>query len=57
MKDGRHVTTVRTQDTDTDQVVRAMVGRELSAYYPPRARPEDIGEVRLTVTGGGKTGS
>ncbi|MGE6738118.1 ATP-binding cassette domain-containing protein, partial [Streptomyces sp. NPDC059900] len=27
--------------------------RELSAYYPPRARPDDIGEVRLTVTGGG----
>ncbi|MGW6020389.1 sugar ABC transporter ATP-binding protein [Streptomyces sp. NPDC055099] len=53
LKDGRHVTTVRTQDTDTDQVVRAMVGRELSAYYPPRARPDDIGEVRLTVTGGG----
>ncbi|WP_406340024.1 sugar ABC transporter ATP-binding protein [Streptomyces sp. NBC_00649] len=53
LKDGRHVTTVRTEDTDTDQVVRAMVGRELSAYYPPRARPGEAGDVRLTVRGGG----
>ncbi|MFD9903286.1 sugar ABC transporter ATP-binding protein [Streptomyces sp. NPDC059063] len=53
LKDGRHVTTAATARTDPDQVVRAMVGRELSAYYPPRARPEDIGDVRLTVRGGG----
>ncbi|MFF1394879.1 sugar ABC transporter ATP-binding protein [Streptomyces sp. NPDC058287] len=53
LKDGRHVTTVRTEDTDTYQVVRAMVGRELSAYYPPRARPGERGDVRLTVRGGG----
>ncbi len=52
LKDGRHVTTVPTARTDTDQVVRAMVGRELSAYYPPRARPDDIGDVRLNVRGG-----
>ncbi|WP_330177262.1 sugar ABC transporter ATP-binding protein [Streptomyces sp. NBC_01498] len=53
LKDGRHVTTVRTADTTPDAVVRAMVGRELTAYYPPRARPGEIGGVRLTVTGGG----
>ncbi|MDQ8702731.1 sugar ABC transporter ATP-binding protein [Streptomyces sp. LHD-70] len=53
LKDGRRVTTTRTADTDTDRVVRAMVGRELSAYYPPRARPEELGALRLTVTGGG----
>ncbi|MFH9069877.1 sugar ABC transporter ATP-binding protein [Streptomyces alboflavus] len=53
LKDGRHVTTVRTEDTDTDRIVRAMVGRELSAYYPPRARPEEVGETRLAVRGGG----
>ncbi|MGW6775126.1 sugar ABC transporter ATP-binding protein [Streptomyces sp. NPDC055037] len=53
LKDGRRVTTVRTAETTTDEVVRAMVGRELTDYYPPRARPEEIGAERLTVTGGG----
>ncbi|MGW2513778.1 sugar ABC transporter ATP-binding protein [Streptomyces scopuliridis] len=53
LKDGRRVTTLRTADTNADEVVRAMVGRELTAYYPPRARPEEIGAERLTVTGGG----
>ncbi|MCX4825438.1 sugar ABC transporter ATP-binding protein [Streptomyces sp. NBC_01142] len=52
LKDGRRVSTLRTQDTDAGQVVRAMVGRELTAYYPPRARPEEIGPERLTVTAG-----
>ncbi|MFE0171257.1 sugar ABC transporter ATP-binding protein [Streptomyces sp. NPDC059002] len=53
LKDGRHVMTVPTDRTDPDQVVRAMVGRELSAYYPPRASPGDLGDARLTVRGGG----
>ncbi|MFE2745047.1 sugar ABC transporter ATP-binding protein [Streptomyces scopuliridis] len=52
LKDGRRVTTLRTADTNADEVVRGMVGRELTAYYPPRARPEEIGAERLTVTGG-----
>ncbi|WP_326613164.1 sugar ABC transporter ATP-binding protein [Streptomyces scopuliridis] len=53
LKDGRRVTTLRTAETTADEVVRGMVGRELTAYYPPRARPEEIGAERLTVTGGG----
>ncbi|MFE7571802.1 sugar ABC transporter ATP-binding protein [Streptomyces sp. NPDC057539] len=53
LKDGRRVTTLRTAETNADEVVRGMVGRELTAYYPPRARPEEIGAERLTVTGGG----
>ncbi|MGW0549666.1 sugar ABC transporter ATP-binding protein [Streptomyces altiplanensis] len=53
LKDGRRVTTLRTEDTRVDEVVRAMVGRDLGSYYPPRARPEEIGEARLTLTGGG----
>ncbi|MCT2591730.1 sugar ABC transporter ATP-binding protein [Streptomyces sp. N2-109] len=53
LKDGRHVITARTAETDTDQVVRAMVGRELGAYYPPRAEPGEWGDAVLTVTGGG----
>ncbi|RFU82334.1 sugar ABC transporter ATP-binding protein [Streptomyces triticagri] len=55
LKDGRHITTVPTAETDTDQVVRAMVGRELGTYYPPRARPEEIGDAALTVRGAGNT--
>ncbi|MFE4537312.1 sugar ABC transporter ATP-binding protein [Streptomyces scopuliridis] len=53
LKDGRRVTTLNTAETSADEVVRGMVGRELTAYYPPRARPEEIGAERLTVTGGG----
>ncbi|WP_431882637.1 sugar ABC transporter ATP-binding protein [Micromonospora gifhornensis] len=53
LKDGRRVTTVPTADTTADELVRHMVGRELSHYYPPRAAPQDIGEVRLTVRAGG----
>ncbi|WP_093610894.1 sugar ABC transporter ATP-binding protein [Streptomyces indicus] len=53
LKDGRHVTTVPTADTDTDTIVRAMVGRELGAYYPPRARPGETGGTALTLRGGG----
>ncbi|MFF2942245.1 sugar ABC transporter ATP-binding protein [Streptomyces niveus] len=55
LKDGRHVTTVRTADTTPDDIVRAMVGRDLTAYYPPRARHDEIGDVTLTVTGGGNS--
>ncbi|SFX59272.1 sugar ABC transporter ATP-binding protein [Streptomyces atratus] len=55
LKDGRRVTTLTTRDTDADTVVRAMVGRELGAYYPPRAGPQEPGEVRLTVRGGGNS--
>ena len=32
-------------------VVEMMVGRELSEYFPERARPEDIGEVMLAIRG------
>jgi ribose transport system ATP-binding protein len=53
LKDGRRVTTVRTTETTTDQLVRHMVGRDLSGYYPGRADPGDLGPVRLTVRGGG----
>ncbi|MFD7528765.1 sugar ABC transporter ATP-binding protein [Streptomyces sp. NPDC059849] len=55
LKDGRRVTTLDTRETDADTVVRAMVGRELGAYYPPRAGPGESGEERLTVRGGGNS--
>ncbi|WP_328345787.1 sugar ABC transporter ATP-binding protein [Micromonospora sp. NBC_00421] len=53
LKDGRRVTTVDTADTTTDTLVRHMVGRELSSYYPDRARPADLGPVRLTARDAG----
>jgi ABC-type sugar transport system ATPase subunit len=53
LKDGRRVTTVDTASTTADELVRHMVGRELSSYYPDRAGPDDRGAVRLTVRGGG----
>ncbi|MDG4828228.1 sugar ABC transporter ATP-binding protein [Solwaraspora sp. WMMD1047] len=53
LKDGRRVTTLPTADTNPEQLVRHMVGRELSSYYPDRADPDEIGPVRLTVRDGG----
>ncbi|GIJ76954.1 ribose transport system ATP-binding protein [Micromonospora phaseoli] len=53
LKDGRRVTTVPTAGTTADELVRHMVGRELSSYYPDRARADDLGPVRLTVRAGG----
>ncbi|WP_159061572.1 sugar ABC transporter ATP-binding protein, partial [Streptomyces europaeiscabiei] len=53
LKDGRAVATLDTADTSADQLVRHMVGRELSSYYPAPAKPQELGPVRLTVQGGG----
>ncbi|WP_055714385.1 sugar ABC transporter ATP-binding protein [Streptomyces torulosus] len=53
LKDGRAVATLDTADTSADRLVRHMVGRELSSYYPDRAKPQELGPVRLTVRGGG----
>ncbi|MER6951962.1 sugar ABC transporter ATP-binding protein [Nonomuraea sp. NPDC000554] len=51
LKDGRRVTTVPIAEVTSDDLVRLMVGRDLGAYFPPRAGA--TGEVRLRVTGGG----
>ncbi|MBL1069180.1 sugar ABC transporter ATP-binding protein [Streptomyces sp. 7-21] len=53
LKDGRLVRTAATADTTVDEVVRAMVGRDLDSYYPPRAAPGETGETVLTVAGAG----
>ncbi|MEU3733869.1 sugar ABC transporter ATP-binding protein [Streptomyces sp. NPDC033538] len=53
LKDGRKVAALTTAETTPDEVVRAMVGRELHSYYPPRAESEEIGEPLLTVTDAG----
>ena len=52
LKDGRRVDTYAARDTTPGRLVTAMVGRELDAYFPERAAPEDLGDVRLSVRGG-----
>ncbi|WP_328946295.1 sugar ABC transporter ATP-binding protein [Streptomyces sp. NBC_00250] len=52
LKDGRKVTTRATDELTTADLVRLMVGRELTDYYPPRAvRPP--GATLISVRGGG----
>ena len=48
LKDGRLVGTVNTADTSRDEVVRMMVGRELSHLYPARSAtvPKPLLEIR-----------
>jgi ribose transport system ATP-binding protein len=56
LKDGRKVGTVAVGEVTTRQLVRMMVGRDLSHYYPAHATPSEIGDVRLRVRGGGVQG-
>ncbi|MGC5031200.1 sugar ABC transporter ATP-binding protein [Micromonospora sp. DT229] len=53
LKDGRRVTTLGTPDTTPADLVRHMVGRDLSHYYPDRATRQEIGPPRLVVRRGG----
>lgn len=36
LRDGQKIETIRTADTDKDQLIRLMVGRELTNTFPPR---------------------
>ncbi|HEX4765004.1 MAG TPA: sugar ABC transporter ATP-binding protein [Lichenihabitans sp.] len=51
LKDGRKVMTDATAAVPPERLVRAMVGRDLAEFFPPRGR--DAGEVLLEVSGGG----
>lgn len=51
LKDGQLVATELTRDLNMNRVVELMVGRVLSEYFPERARPEDIGDVALRLSG------
>ncbi len=53
LKDGARVATVDAAATNRDALVRMMVGREIRAYFPPRAAPDEVAEVRLRIRGGG----
>src|SRR5438105_1830665 len=53
LQDGRRVATVDTAGVGPSDLVRMMVGRDLSSYYPPRGRRDDVGDVVLRVQGAG----
>ena len=49
LKDGRHVTTVATKDTDEKQLINYMVGRDLGDVFSGLKRNEKMGDVILEV--------
>jgi ribose transport system ATP-binding protein len=51
LKDGEHVATLPVAEVDTGKLISLMVGRELDGYFPPRGTPEELGDVRLRVSG------
>jgi ribose transport system ATP-binding protein len=51
IKDGGVVKTLNTKETDSRELVRLMVGRELDSYFPERGTKEDLGDVRLSAKG------
>jgi len=53
LKDGKRVTTTPTDQVTPPDLVRMMVGRELDQYFPPRAAPDQQGEVRLRLRDAG----
>lgn len=53
LKDGNKVGTVAVGDVTTGDLVRMMVGREITHYYPDRATADEVGEPWLAVRGGG----
>jgi len=48
-RDGQYVATKRIEDTNRDEIIRMMVGRELKESIPKR--PAEVGEVLLEVRG------
>jgi ABC-type sugar transport system ATPase subunit len=52
LKDGHVVDTSDVKDVTTDSLVRSMVGRDLSHYFPPLASEDEVGDVRLSVRSG-----
>lgn len=49
MRDGRHIATRAASELTTDEIIKLMVGRELSGRYPERDRK--AGDVLLEVSG------
>jgi ribose transport system ATP-binding protein len=53
LKDGALVDTVATADITSDELVRKMVGRPISSFFPDKQPGTEAGDVRLEIKGGG----
>ncbi|MDQ3787992.1 MAG: sugar ABC transporter ATP-binding protein [Actinomycetota bacterium] len=53
LKDGALVDTVPTADITPDELVRKMVGRPITSFFPEKVPGTEVGDVRLRITGGG----
>ncbi|WP_238335717.1 sugar ABC transporter ATP-binding protein [Serinicoccus kebangsaanensis] len=53
LKDGQHVTTQPATELDESALVRLMVGREMSAFFPDPTPGTEVGEPVLTLSGSG----
>ncbi|WP_051426684.1 ATP-binding cassette domain-containing protein [Jiangella gansuensis] len=53
LKDGALVETADADQLNTDELVRKMVGRPISSFFPDKLPGSELGDVRLSVTGGG----
>jgi ribose transport system ATP-binding protein len=53
LKDGALVATVETAAITPDELVRRMVGRPITSFFPDRLPDTVVGEVRLRVAGAG----
>ena len=49
MRDGRHIATRPAEELTTDEIIRLMVGRELTERYPPKV--DTCGEVLMRADG------
>ena len=52
LKDGEFIGTLKTAETDANEVIEMMVGRPLDSYFPGLAAPEEIGEVKVSIKNG-----
>ena len=53
LKDGALVSSGPASELDTDELVRRMVGRPISAYFPAAEEGTELGEPRLELRGAG----
>jgi ABC-type sugar transport system ATPase subunit len=53
LKDGALVDTVPTADITPDELVRKMVGRPITSFFPDKLPETTTGDVRLRISGGG----
>jgi len=53
LKDGQHVATRPVEDLSEAELVRLMVGRPLTTYFPDKPADVTVGDVRLALSGVG----